>query len=83
MNDNGSNGSGLWKAAALALLSLMVGWWSRQLTLEIPPKWFQDRVDGNAGQIAQHERRIDELEKGGGDLAEIADLLRKLLESQK
>ena len=77
MEDSPNRMDQLWKAIAIGTVSMMIGWWSRQFTLEIPPKWFRDRVDQNITITAQHERRLDELEKVG-DLAEVLRTLEEL-----
>ena len=65
MNDNGNGDPriGLWRVVAVAALSTMLGWWSRQVTLEIPPAWFREDVRENTENIAAHEQRLDKLDR--------------------
>ena len=84
MDGNGDMRGSLWRVVAVAALSSMIGWWSRQLTLEIPPPWFREDVRTNTEEIAQHEKRIDELERKDpyasviGRLLEIEQRLDKM-----
>ena len=57
-NNNSTKGIEFWKQAAYMMASLLGiclaaggGWWSRQLTLEIPPQWFRDDVKNNTRDI--------------------------------
>ena len=52
----------LWKPVAVTLLGAMLGWWSRQLTLEIPPSWFLDDVRSNTQDLRDINRKIREIE---------------------
>ena len=53
----------VWKFIATCCLSGMIGWWSRQLTLEIPPAWFRDDVTTNTRELGKHNDRLLALER--------------------
>ena len=57
----------------------MIGWWSRQITLEIPPAWFREDVRSNTEAIGRHEERLDSLERSDP----YQTLVNRLLEIEK
>ena len=70
---------GIWQQIALTLVAAAIGWWARQLTLEIPPQWFREDVQANTSRIGAIESRITQVE--GSD--RYAAVVERLIELER